>query len=96
LLPPLTSSYTHIALTQKMRRIVNKGVGYGLSLESISALTSRALDSLRRDHNVEASGARAHRALINLGGAADPILRRTRAVAQSFEPQGKRAIATQL
>lgn len=36
-LPPLTSSYTRIALTQKLRRIIDEGVGYGLALEGISA-----------------------------------------------------------
>jgi enoyl-CoA hydratase/carnithine racemase len=36
-LPPLTSSYTRITLTQKLRRIVDEGVGYGLALEGISA-----------------------------------------------------------
>ena len=36
-LPPLTTRYTRIALTQKLRRIVDEGVGYGLSLEGISA-----------------------------------------------------------
>jgi enoyl-CoA hydratase/carnithine racemase len=36
-LPPLTSSYTRIALTQKVRRIIDEGVGYGLALEGISA-----------------------------------------------------------
>jgi enoyl-CoA hydratase/carnithine racemase len=36
-LPPLTSSYTRIALTQKLRRIVDEGIGYGLALEGISA-----------------------------------------------------------
>lgn len=36
-LPPLTSSYTRIALTQKLRRIVDESVGYGLALEGISA-----------------------------------------------------------
>ncbi len=36
-LPRLTSSYTRIALTQKLRRIVDEGVGYGLALEGISA-----------------------------------------------------------
>ena len=37
-LPPLTSSYARIALTQKLRRIIDEGVGYGLALEGISAL----------------------------------------------------------
>jgi enoyl-CoA hydratase/carnithine racemase len=36
-LPPLTSRYTRIALTQKLRRIVDEGLGYGLALEGISA-----------------------------------------------------------
>lgn len=36
-LPPLTTRYTRIALTQKLRRIIDKGVGYGLALEGISA-----------------------------------------------------------
>jgi enoyl-CoA hydratase/carnithine racemase len=36
-LPPLTARYTRIALTQKLRRIVDEGVGYGLALEGISA-----------------------------------------------------------
>lgn len=36
-LPPLTTRYTRIALTQRLRRIVDEGVGYGLALEGISA-----------------------------------------------------------
>jgi enoyl-CoA hydratase/carnithine racemase len=36
-LPPLTSRYTRIALTQKLRRIIDEGVGYSLALEGISA-----------------------------------------------------------
>jgi enoyl-CoA hydratase/carnithine racemase len=36
-LPPLTSRYTRIALTQKLRRIVDEGSGFGLALEGISA-----------------------------------------------------------
>ena len=36
-LPPLTTRYTRIALTQKLRRIVDEGVAYGLALEGISA-----------------------------------------------------------
>jgi hypothetical protein len=36
-LPPLTTRYTRIALTQKPRRIVDEGIGYGLALEGISA-----------------------------------------------------------
>ena len=35
--PPLTTRYTRIALTQKLRRIIDEGVGYGLALEGISA-----------------------------------------------------------
>ncbi len=36
-LPPLTASYTRIALTQKLRRIIDQDSGYGLALEGISA-----------------------------------------------------------
>jgi enoyl-CoA hydratase/carnithine racemase len=36
-LPPLTTRYTRIALTQRLRRIVDDGIGYGLALEGISA-----------------------------------------------------------
>jgi enoyl-CoA hydratase/carnithine racemase len=36
-LPVLTSRYTRIALTQKLRRIIDEGAGYGLALEGISA-----------------------------------------------------------
>jgi len=36
-LPRLTSRYARIALTQKLRRIIDEGIGYGLALEGISA-----------------------------------------------------------
>jgi enoyl-CoA hydratase/carnithine racemase len=36
-LPPLTTKYTRIALTHKLRRIIDEGVAFGLSLEGISA-----------------------------------------------------------
>src|SRR5437660_140976 len=36
-LPRLATSYTRIAMTQKLRRIVDEGVGYRLALEGISA-----------------------------------------------------------
>jgi enoyl-CoA hydratase/carnithine racemase len=36
-LSPLTTRYTRVALTQKLRRIIDEGVGYGLALEGISA-----------------------------------------------------------
>ncbi len=36
-LPPLTTRYARVALTQKLRRLVDEGVGYGLALEGISA-----------------------------------------------------------
>lgn len=36
-LPPLTSRYTRLALTQKLRRLIDEGVAYGLALEGISA-----------------------------------------------------------
>jgi len=36
-LPPLATSYTRVAMTQKLRRVIDEGVGYGLALEGISA-----------------------------------------------------------
>ena len=36
-LPPLTTRYTRIALTQKLRRLIDEGIGYSLALEGISA-----------------------------------------------------------
>ena len=36
-LPPLTAHYTRIALTQRLRRLIDQGTGYGLALEGISA-----------------------------------------------------------
>jgi hypothetical protein len=36
-LTPLTTRYTRIALTQKLRRIIDEGIGYRLALEGISA-----------------------------------------------------------
>jgi enoyl-CoA hydratase/carnithine racemase len=36
-LPPLTTRYTRVALTQKLRRIIDEGVALGLALEGISA-----------------------------------------------------------
>jgi len=36
-LPPLTTRYTRVALTQKLRRIIDEGVTLGLALEGISA-----------------------------------------------------------
>jgi hypothetical protein len=35
--PQLTTSYTGIAMTQKLRRIIDEGVTLGLALEGISA-----------------------------------------------------------
>jgi enoyl-CoA hydratase/carnithine racemase len=36
-LPPLTTKYTRVALTQKLRRTIDEGVAFGLALEGISA-----------------------------------------------------------
>jgi enoyl-CoA hydratase/carnithine racemase len=36
-LPPLTTKYTRIALTRKLRRVIDEGVTLGLALEGISA-----------------------------------------------------------
>ena len=36
-LPLLTGRYTRMALTQRLRRLVDEGAGYGLALEGVSA-----------------------------------------------------------
>jgi enoyl-CoA hydratase/carnithine racemase len=47
--PPLTSRYTRIALTQRLRRIIDEGLGYSLALEGISAAdVSRAAAQNKR------------------------------------------------
>ena len=50
-LPPLTTRYTRIALTQKLRRIVDEGVGYSLALEGISAANVAQAASEQRRSN---------------------------------------------
>ena len=51
-LPPLTSRYTRIALTQKLRRIIDEGSGYSLALEGISAAdVARAAEQNKRAHS---------------------------------------------
>jgi enoyl-CoA hydratase/carnithine racemase len=35
--PPLTTKYTRIGFTQRLRRVVDEGIGYGLALEGITA-----------------------------------------------------------
>jgi enoyl-CoA hydratase/carnithine racemase len=44
-LPALTTRYTRIALTQKLRRLVDEGIGYSLALEGISAANVARLSS---------------------------------------------------
>lgn len=36
-LPPLTTKYTRIGFTQRLRRLVDENIGYGLALEGITA-----------------------------------------------------------
>ncbi len=36
-LPLLTSKYTRIGFTQRLRRVIDEGIGYGLALEGITA-----------------------------------------------------------
>jgi enoyl-CoA hydratase/carnithine racemase len=39
--PTLTLRYTRVALTQRMKRLVNEGIGYGLAMEGITATDLR-------------------------------------------------------
>lgn len=36
-LPPLTSKYARIGFTQRLRRVIDEGIGYGMALEGISS-----------------------------------------------------------
>lgn len=35
--PPLTTKYTRIGLTRRLRRVIDEGIGYGLALEGMTA-----------------------------------------------------------
>ena len=37
-LPPLTARYSRVLLTQRLRRLLDEGLGYGLALEGLGAL----------------------------------------------------------
>ena len=37
-LPPLTARYTRVVLTQRLKKVIDESVGYGLALEGLSAL----------------------------------------------------------
>ncbi len=39
--PTLTLRYTRVALTQRLKRLVSEGLGYGLALEGITATDLR-------------------------------------------------------
>jgi enoyl-CoA hydratase/carnithine racemase len=41
-LPALTTHYARVVLTQKLRRIIDEGIGYSLALEGISAANAHA------------------------------------------------------
>ena len=49
-LPPLTSRYTRIALTQKLRRIIDEGSGYSLALEALAPPTWHAAPPRTSEH----------------------------------------------
>src|SRR2546428_7671386 len=49
-LPPLTSRYTRIALTQKLRRIIDEGSGYSLAPEGIRAADVARAAEIGRAH----------------------------------------------
>jgi len=40
-LPPLTARYARVVLTQRLKRLVDEGVGYGLALEGLGAMRIR-------------------------------------------------------
>ncbi|MFN8627685.1 MAG: enoyl-CoA hydratase/isomerase family protein [Candidatus Binatia bacterium] len=53
-LPPLTRRYTRVALTQRMKRLLDEALGYGLALEGLASLdTRRASGAAKREENVK-------------------------------------------
>ncbi len=42
-LPPLTARYSRVVLTQRLKRLIDEGVGYGLTLEALAGLDAQRL-----------------------------------------------------
>jgi len=40
-LPPLTLRYSRVLLTQRLKRLFDEGLGYGLALEGLAALATQ-------------------------------------------------------
>ncbi|WP_298221966.1 enoyl-CoA hydratase/isomerase family protein [Acidocella sp.] len=47
--PPLTRRYTRIALTQRIKRLMQEGLGYGLTLEALAAIDQLPKEGRMKD-----------------------------------------------
>jgi hypothetical protein len=43
--PPLTTKYTRIGITDRLGRVIDEGIGYGLVLEGITAAEAARIAS---------------------------------------------------
>jgi hypothetical protein len=48
-MPVLTRRYTRLALTQRLKRLMQEGLGYGLSLEALAAIDQLPVSGRMKD-----------------------------------------------
>jgi uncharacterized protein YoaH (UPF0181 family) len=48
-MPELTRRYTRVALTQRIKRLMEEGLGLGLALEALAAISALPTDGRMKD-----------------------------------------------